>query len=328
MKIKAVVFPEADRYEIRELTLKEPGPDDIVVETIVSAISPGTERWTLRGKHLGTVFPCAPGYHRIGIVKSRGERVLNFEPGDIVYGTGSAWEEDVRPNSGAHVSASSGPSDGYRYISSKMPGKFELETTVFTIVAAVAARGINACGVKKGDRVLIIGAGFIGICAAQLAVFRGAHPVIVDKDAERIEFARRFARTLQIEDGGIDGRLAEAAPAGFDVLYDTAGVAEATDKLVKHTRGGGTLLLQSQYFDRERCAIDLDAVKVKEITIKTTCGISSSDWSETIGMIQKRILKIAPLITHRFGEDEILKGYDLLHTGKPFNMGIVFHWKK
>ena len=49
MNIRALVFPEANRYEIRDLTADEPGPGDIVVRTVVTAVSPGTERWILRG---------------------------------------------------------------------------------------------------------------------------------------------------------------------------------------------------------------------------------------------------------------------------------------
>ena len=69
MKTKAVVFPEAEKFEMVDLTLDEMGPGDIRVRTLVSAISPGTERWVLKGKHIGTQFPCVPGYHRIGIVE-------------------------------------------------------------------------------------------------------------------------------------------------------------------------------------------------------------------------------------------------------------------
>lgn len=79
---RAVIFPAADKFAMTELELEEPGPRDIVVRTLVSAISPGTERWVLRGKHIGTEFPCAPGYLRIGIVEHCGGDVRTFQVGD------------------------------------------------------------------------------------------------------------------------------------------------------------------------------------------------------------------------------------------------------
>ena len=94
LKTQALFFPKVNEYEMTEVTLPDPGPRDIVVRTLISAISPGTERWIMRGKHIGTKFPCIPGYHRIGIVESTGRDMKDFEAGDIVYGTGNRWKEE------------------------------------------------------------------------------------------------------------------------------------------------------------------------------------------------------------------------------------------
>lgn len=327
MRTQAVVFPEPDRFEMRELELDDPGPRDTVVRTLVTAISPGTERWILRGKHIGSQFPCVPGYHRVGIVEECGSEVSAFEPGDVVYGSAGRWRGEVISMWGAHIGLSVSEPDGYKFVSSSVPRRLELETLAFAIVAGVATRGIRACNVAGGQRVLIIGAGFIGLCAAQLALLRGASPVLVDSDAERVDFAKQLTGTaLSTGPEGLDDALKELAPAGFDVLYDTVGHAATTDQMVQHVCRQGTLLLQAQYFDKERCAIDLDQIKIRELTVKTTCGVDDLSWAETMGMIRSRLLRIAPLITHRFEAAEALKGYELLHTGKPFNMGIVFRW--
>lgn len=324
---KAVVFPEANKFEMTQLELEKPGPGDIVVKTLISAISPGTERWVLRGKHIGTRFPCVPGYHRIGIVEESGKGVKNFRVGDIVYGSGNRWQGDIVSMWGAHLGLSVGNWAGYRFLDSSLPKRLELETMAFAILAGVANRGIRFCDVKAGQRVLIIGAGFIGICASQLVSLRGAHPVLLEIDPEHIAFAKQLIQNvLSPKDEKLKEALQELAPNGFDVLYDTVGDAATTDRMVQHMRGQGTLLLQAQYFDKERCALDLDQIKIRELTVKTTCGTDDQDWAETINNIRSRLLKIAPLITHRFEAANALKGYELLHTGKPFNLGIVFRW--
>lgn len=61
MKAKALVFTAANNYSVQHLTLAKPEDSDVVVRTVLTAISPGTERWVLRGKHIGTEFPCVPG---------------------------------------------------------------------------------------------------------------------------------------------------------------------------------------------------------------------------------------------------------------------------
>ena len=328
MKTTAVVFPEADRFERTELTLADPGPNDIVVRTLVTAISPGTERWTLRGKHIGVQFPCVPGYHRIGVVEECGGAVTLFEPGDIVYGSGGSWSEKIMSMWGAHVGLSVSVAGGYHLVASTRPSDMELEALAFTILAGVSNRGINFSDICAGQKLLSIGAGFVGTCAAQLALLRGAVPVVIDKDPDRVAYVRRVLPTvLSLDDADVEEKLRSIAPGGFDVLQDTVGHAPTTDAMVQLMRPQGTLLLQAQYFDKEKCAVDLDQIKIKELTVKTTCGIREEDWLETMTNIRTRRLKIAPLITHRLSApQELLTGYELLHTGKPHNLGIVFRW--
>lgn len=327
MKTTAVVFPAADKFEVRELTLPEPGSDDILVRTLVSAISPGTERWTLRGKHIGTQFPCVPGYQRIGVVEKCGSDVSHLRAGDIVYGSAGRWEDDVRSMWGAHVGHSVSHWAEYDFIASAMPARHELEMMSYSMLTEVANRGIRFLDPQAGRTLIIIGSGIIGICAAQLAVLRGAVPVVLDIDPERIEFARELVpHVFSAADEGLDAKLAEIAPAGYGFLYDTVGHAPTTDRMVQKMRRQGTVLLQAQYFDKERCAVDIDQIKVRELTVKTTCGTDKLDRRDTLSNIRHRRLKVAPLITHRFEAAEILEGYRLLHEGRPFNLGIVFHW--
>ncbi|MCM8762154.1 MAG: zinc-binding alcohol dehydrogenase, partial [Candidatus Omnitrophica bacterium] len=294
---------------------------------LVTAISPGTERWVLKGKHIGTKFPCIPGYHRIGIVEDCGKDVKLFKRGDIVYGSGNRWKENIYSMWGAHCGHSVSTPDGYTFLSSTMLDTYELETTVFTIVSAVAYRGIRFLEVKKGDKLLIIGAGFIGLCAAYLASIKQATPVFMEVDPEKIRFARSLGFSAFSPDE-IDRKIKEIAPEGVDIIYDTAGVPSAIDKAVRFAKQWGKLLLQAQYFDKEHRAIDLDQIKIKEMTIKTTCGIYDDDFDGTITEIRKRRLKIGELITHRFESSECLKGYKLLLEGRPFNLGIVFFWNR
>lgn len=330
MKTKAVVFPEADKFEVQEITLPEVGPNDILVKTLVTAISPGTERWVLRGKHLGTKFPCIPGYHRIGIIEKCGKEVKNFEEGDVVYGSAGRWEENIHCMFGAHVGHSVSGSAPYEFVSSVKLDKFDLETLAFTILIGVANRGIRFADPKPAQTMIIIGAGIIGICAAQLAALKGAALVLLEKDQEKLAFVKNIVPNIfSPEDEKLEEKLRAAAPGGFDILYDTVGHARTTDRIVQLMRRQGTMLMQAQYFDREKCAVDLDQIKIKELTIKTTCGIDSQDRLETTTNIRNRRLKVAPLITHRLRatDKQLMEGYNLLHTGKPFNLGIVFHWQ-
>ena len=331
MKIKAVVFPKADTFELRELTLPEPGPGDILVRTLVTAISPGTERWILRGKHIGTRFPCVPGYHRLGVVEKCGAEVKGVTEGELVYGSANRWQEtEIVSMWGAHVSHSVSPAAGYRlYGRASAMAQETMESLAFTILCGVANRGVNRAEVKAGQKTLHLGAGIVGHCAAQLARNRGAEPLVVDKDPERIAFVAKAVPgipVLSIDDPELDKRLKEFAPGGFDLLQDTVGHPGTVDRLVAFVKAQGTLLLQAQYFDKQACAIDLDQIKIKELTVKTTCGIRGEDWDQTAEHLLSGRLNMRALITHRLPASRLLEGYSMLHTGKPHNIGIVIRW--
>ncbi|MCM8785007.1 MAG: alcohol dehydrogenase catalytic domain-containing protein [Candidatus Omnitrophica bacterium] len=55
--------------------------------------------------------------------------------------------------------------------------------------------------------------------------------------------------------------------------------------------------------------------------------IKTIDFYETLGYIKKRIIKTSEMITHRFKDDELEKGFEILRDGKEFNLGILFWWK-
>ena len=330
MTTRAVVFPAVDRFELRTLTLPDPGPEDMVVRTLVTAVSPGTERWILRGKHIGTTFPCVPGYHRIGVVESVGEAVRDVAVGTLVYGCGNRWEEkEVVSMWGAHVGLSVSPPAGYHVISTEMLPMEKLDCLAFAVLCGVSNRGINKVEPRAGDTTLHIGGGIVGTCAAQLARLRGASPVVLDKDPERIAYLTRAFPSLpvwSVDDPDLEAKLKEAAPGGFDMLQDTVGHAPTIDKLVPFVKGQGMLLLQAQYFDKAACAIDLDQIKIRELTVKTTCGVRQEDWEQTSENLLSGRLDMRSLITHEFPAERILEAYDMLHTGRPHAIGMVIHW--
>jgi threonine dehydrogenase-like Zn-dependent dehydrogenase len=84
-------------------------------------------------------------------------------------------------------------------------------------------------------------------------------------------------------------------------------------------QGGGRVVMANVPMPKPtdyQCLCKIDAC--------ATC--SGTDLAETTTAIRERVLQVAPTITHRFEAQDALKGFEMLHTGKPFNMGIVFRW--
>jgi len=219
------------RGEIRPVALPEPGGGDVVVRTLRSGISRGTESLVFRGG----VPPRAPfqdgefpgpvkyGYLNVGAVEHgppelRGRTVFCLYPHQTAY---------VVPAGAVTVVPDEVP-----------PARAVLAGTVETAVNA-----LWDAPPLVGDRVAVVGAGMVGCCVARLlARFPGVEVTLVDVDASRAEVAAalgaRFARP-------------EDAPGGRDLVVHTsatgAGLQLALDLLAPE----GTVLELSWYGDEE-----------------------------------------------------------------------------
>src|SRR3954468_3682972 len=188
--------------EIRPVTLPDPGPDDVLVRTLRSAVSRGTETLAFRGG----VPPRAPfqdgdfpgpvkyGYLNVGAVEEgppdlRGRAVFCLYPHQTAY---------VVPAGAVAVVPEGVP-----------PARAVLAGTVETAVNA-----LWDAAPLLGDRVAVVGAGMVGCCVARLlGRFPAVQVTLVDVDPGRADVAAAL---------GVDFALPSDAPDGCDLVVHTS----------------------------------------------------------------------------------------------------------
>src|SRR6202051_2126535 len=92
MHARQVVITEPFKVAVREVELPPPAPNQILVETEASAVSPGTELAVWTGTHQWLrdpdlphwKFPFRPGHSSAGLVVAVGSEVRGWQPGDRV----------------------------------------------------------------------------------------------------------------------------------------------------------------------------------------------------------------------------------------------------
>ncbi|WP_088288809.1 zinc-binding alcohol dehydrogenase [Kineosporia sp. A_224] len=219
------------RAEVRDVALAPPGPDDVVVRTLFSGVSRGTESVVLRGgvpasQHAAMrapfqegdfPFPVKYGYLAVGVVEqapatSRGAALL----GRTVFSLHPHQSRFVVP---AHA-VTPVPDD-------VPPGR--------AVLAGAMETAVNAlwdAAPLVGDRVTVVGAGMVGGCvAALLARMPGVDVEVVDVDPARapvaVALGARFARP---DDAAVDRDLVvhvSATSAGLTRALELA-APEAT----------------------------------------------------------------------------------------------------
>jgi threonine dehydrogenase-like Zn-dependent dehydrogenase len=221
--------------EIRSVPLPEQGPDDVVVRTLRSGISRGTEGLVFRGgvppSQYGIMrapfqdgdFP-APvkyGYLSVGVVEHgppqlQGRTVFCLYPHQTAYVVPARSvvpvPEDVSP-----------------------------ERAVLAGTVETAVNALWDAAPLVGDRITVVGAGMVGCCVARLlARFPGVRVTLVDVDPGRADVARALGVGFAMPADAADGRdLVVHASA------TSAGLQQSLDLLVRE----GTVIDLSWYGD-------------------------------------------------------------------------------
>jgi NADPH:quinone reductase-like Zn-dependent oxidoreductase len=210
---------EPGRGAIRPVAVAEPGPGDVRVRTLRSAVSRGTETLVFRGgvpvdqyATMRAPFqegdfpgPVKYGYLNVGVVEDgppqlRGRTVFCLYPHQTEY---------VVPAGAVTVVPDGVP-----------PARAVLAGTVETAVNALwdAAPLI-------GDRVAVVGAGMVGCCVARLlAGLPGVQVTLVDVDATRADTAAALGVGFALPGDAADGRdlvvHTSATSAGLQLSLD------------------------------------------------------------------------------------------------------------
>jgi len=205
--------------EIRKVVLPEPDPSDVVVRTLRSGISKGTETLIFRGGvpanqqvAMRAPFqegdfpgPVKYGYLNVGVVEHgppqlRGRTVFCLYPHQTAY---------VVPAGAVVVVPDDVP-----------PTRAVLAGTVETAINA-----LWDAAPLLGDKVTVVGAGMVGCCVARLlARFPGAEVTLVDIDPSRVDVASALGVGFALPADAVDGRdLAvhtSATSAGLQLSLD------------------------------------------------------------------------------------------------------------
>jgi L-iditol 2-dehydrogenase len=187
-------------------------------------------------------------------------------------------------------------------------------------------KGVLRLNLLKGDRVLVIGQGPIGLMFTRLLALRGIRVVATDLWPERLKLASAYGaeQVLNAAQSHHPLKISKAAEGcGFDAAVVTVPSDDALYSAQEFVRGAGQILLFANTRRGELSKLDLSSVCVDE---KDLLGSYSSDidlQKSVAKLVFSRKMDVRPLVSHQIPLEEAVRAIQLAARPEPGSAKII-----
>ena len=327
--------------DVRMDTVPDPvlGEQDVMVKVSACGICGTDVTFAKLGLMRPTGEPLPLGHEVSGVITEVGARAANgFRPGMRVV---------LNPmNDTANVVGNGGSEGGFAdmlLVRSpelgrglyEAPDSMALERAALTEPLGVALHGVNRADPRPESKVVVVGAGPIGLGAVLWLKRRGVRSIVsVDLSATRLDYARRLGATDVIQAGREDvrARLLEIHGAGADVLtwptldtdiwIDMAGAPGVIPDVVAMSKFHAKLVIVAVH--AQPVPVDFQTMLLKEMTVLTSVGYPSElpDVIEALTTLSDE--EIAPFVSHSFPFDQFPQAFEAAKSPESAKVVVTF----
>jgi L-iditol 2-dehydrogenase len=325
--MRTALCTEARTIEVRERPCPQPGADQVLVRVGSCGICGSDLDW-FRGDFPPP--PVCPGHEMAGEVVEVGNAARGVAVGDrvvveplVTCGSCPACkvgDYQICDNVQVLGIAHDGGFADYVVAPAErvypLPANLDFAMGGLAEPAAVCVHGVRLGNVGLGDRVLVLGAGSIGLFSVMAARAAGAAEVAVTaRHAHQAEMARRMGAThvFPANPEGDRSRAQYVREHPPDVVIETVGGHGRTlDEAILSVRAGGTVVLLGIFIAPPSC--NALALVVREVRLvgSLTYGRRDrrSDFELALHMLSSNPAIARDLVTHRFELDRIQQAFE------------------
>jgi len=322
--MQALVVLEPNRFEIQEVRVPVPGPNEVLARVRAVSIC-GTDAHLVHGDYPGfwpPAFPFIPGHEWAGdiVALGPGAERYGWRIGDRVAGTShdacgvcqkcvegryNLCENYGVPGLHKQYGHSVQGADATYVVHGikaifRLPDSLSYAEGAVIDPASIALHVANRGRVRPGDNVAITGAGAIGLLAGDAALVRGAGRVIL-LEANPLRLAKAAAMGFDTVDTGVSDPAGEVrgrtGGLGADVVLECAGVPVTVQLAIAMLRRGG------------RCAavgiptvgieIAMQRLVLDELEL-VGCRATAGEMRHVMPLVEQGRIRVREVTTHRF----------------------------
>jgi len=341
VKRKTVYFTAPRQVELREESLPALGVDDVLVETICSAISAGTEMLVYRGQFPQLVdshdsissnlnYPLAYGYACVGIIRETGKHADKSLRDKLVFG--------FQPHTSHYICHPS--------FLMPAPAPLPAETCSFLPNMETAVSLVHDAAPILGERALVLGQGVVGLLATSLLKEFPLQSLVT---SDCYELRRKASLEIGVDDS-FDPEIINKTPQvnttlhtanqlayaqKFDLAIELSGSLSALNDAIALTAFSGRIIIGSWYGEK-KAPVDLGGafhrsrIQLMSSQVSTIAPALSGRWDKArrLEVAWAALKRIQPQkwITHRFPIEEAGKAYKLLDENPQETIQVLFKY--
>jgi L-iditol 2-dehydrogenase len=344
--MRAAVYWGKGDLRVEEIPVPEVGPGEMLVRVEACGICGTDIKKIVKGLLPG---PRVFGHEICGTVARTGAGVRRLREGDRVVvhhhvPCGRCFYCSIQAYAQCEVYKRNGTTAGFEasgggfaeYVKAmdwivergaiSVPDGVLPEEAAFVEPVNTCLKAVRKAGVAKGQTVLVVGQGPIGLLLLQLSRWAGADVLVSDTFADRLEMARRLGASVALDATAVDvPREVRALTAGrgADVAvlaaFGQAPFAQAVDA----TRPGGRIIVFAATSPGETVQIDLGALSAAEKEILTSYSASVDVQDQAAQLVFAREVRVRELVTHRFALDEAPHALEVASHPAPGVLKVV-----
>ena len=334
MNNKKIVFeaPWKVSYHSEEIQLC-PGKGEMLVETLYSLISTGTELACLSGGESWFQMPAVPGYCCVSKVLEAGEDAP-YKEGDLIF------------HYGMHSRYQLTSPDSYNLVV-KVPEGLDLQSIPMVRMATIAFTSIRVSEIELGDVVLVSGLGLVGNMAAQLAHLSGAVVIGVDPAPSRRELAEKVGIDCAVSPEEAEAAVQKLTEGrGCNTVIEATGIPACAKTCLSYVGYHGEMILlgtprgdyetnlaevlRCTHLDELGCVTLKGAHEWRIPTMRERYVKHSIERNTMVcfDQIRRGKLHLKELVSHVLTPEEAADVYLKLNEDRNAYLGIIIDWSK
>ena len=322
----------------REIPKPEPAADEVVVKIMKIGVC-GSDIHVYHGKHPFTKYPVTQGHEVSGRIVSVGSEVLGLTVGQKVTIEPQVYCGKCYPCRHGKYNLceelkvmgfqTTGTASEYFAVKASkvtpLPEGMTYNEGAMIEPLAVTVHAAKRAGILTGRKVVVLGAGPIGILLAQSVKAFGASEVMVtDVSDYRLHLASECGAdyTVNTRETDFNEALLHAfGPDKADVIYDCAGNDTTINQAVRCARKGSQIILVAVFADMAK--VDLAVLNDHELDLNTSMMYRHEDYLDAIQFVSEGKVHLRPLMSKHFDFNDYLEAYRYIDANRETTMKVL-----